>query len=451
MQQSDEKLKEQLQCWMEEIKIPPQTLLDNFQVLRFPKKVIHQRIEDLKELGFKDVLKILASRPTIINHNKKDIQKKIDLLCKQLGIDKQQVIDLFDQFSGGILAGQTNTIKMVSELENLGFDKKEIFQMQNKYSSLFRIQTHRLNSMHRYFKQIGINTKNVLSQKPGILRTSLNRLQRMVDHLKQKGIQNETIEQIMIYRPIIMTWEPKTIDDKYDAFLTLEITDEQVSNILNKKYELLSVSGDKIHGHFQNLRIIGFDNQDIFNFVFRFDDMFRYPVQNVRKNFQFFQEQGFDKEGIKTIIQKVPRLSNLSIDKLNSNWGILRQLNKFENSKQMVDLITEFPFLLTQNLSNEEFQQKIRFIVEKVGVSFQEVLQKDTQFLKYSLLDRIGPRILFVKDNGSCGFGFIEMDKYLSLSDEEFSQLAGMQMDSLLQYKQQVEDWLNSLQDDKES
>ena len=183
-------------------------IVKNFPcILGYNIKVINQKFEFLKELGYNDdVFKIIIKYPLILGLKTESIKNKF-LYFKSLNYSNEDIIKMTKNLPSLYGLSESYLNDKFSYFENMGFTKQDVRKITTKSSNLFCLSESNLEQKIKYFENLGVNTidiKKIIIDFPNIFSLSEDNISLKIDIFLQFGYSmNEIIDIIVQFSGIL--------------------------------------------------------------------------------------------------------------------------------------------------------------------------------------------------------------------------------------------------------
>ncbi len=229
-------------------------------VLGYHIENIKQKIDDLKNLGFADPVKMITSSMRILGLNIENIRQKIDDL-KNLGfVDPVKMITS----SPVILNYNIENIRQkIDDLKNLGF--VDPVKMITSLPAIFGYGIENVKQKIDDLKNLGFgNPTKMITSMPAILGLNIENVKQKIDDLKNLGFLNPI--KMITSSPQILGYSIENIKNKTNAverIFRLYGIGVDTYQFVEKNVSLLGTKIDKIWIIARVLQILNFDPSNI--------------------------------------------------------------------------------------------------------------------------------------------------------------------------------------------
>eukprot|EP01024_Parvocaulis_polyphysoides_P051661 TRINITY_DN5094_c0_g1_i2.p1 TRINITY_DN5094_c0_g1~~TRINITY_DN5094_c0_g1_i2.p1 ORF type:complete len:443 (-),score=31.09 TRINITY_DN5094_c0_g1_i2:83-1411(-) len=319
-------------------------------------------------------------------------------LTRYLGLSKHEVskVSRFEQIFAHDQFKYQAKVDMLRR--QLSIDRDEVGRMLVKFPQLFGLSDGNLEKKLCYWlEQVGAKP-NLIASYPAVLSRSISSCKETVQFLKMLGV-NHPVKLIRKF-PVVTSLRRDGLKLKINNLAeVLDMDQDKVCEIVEECPQILGLKDQTIRHKFKELRkVLKADEADIIQqAIWRQPQLLCLDTDTLKKSVEWFVSKGISKRGLEGIVRYAPTSLMLSNERKEQNWRNLLKMGVKEEIVVKVFSMQGTYFGI--NWTGKTQMLKVQFAKDYLGLNVEQVLISCPMFFTCSLMQRIAPRVIYLKQN----------------------------------------------------
>ncbi len=263
------------------------TLLDNLTKL----------LAYLEEYGMKreDIISIFSKNPSLLHLRKEYMQDKLAFF-EEIGFTKDRIIKSFKKCVWLLNASLTKLRDRVRYFDSLGLDKNYQLRMYTFEPQILTLSDENISLKEEWASEHGINLPEyaqVVKISPQFLGYSLKLLDDHWNFYRNLGLTDEETKKIVVKTPPLIITRSSEIENRIERLKNLLSNPTRINRIIVNDSQILKISPKTLEEHISIFQANGFTAEEISYFLEKGSFLFSIKLDSLQKRIDLYDYYGF--------------------------------------------------------------------------------------------------------------------------------------------------------------